>query len=104
MSRTARVVLAAALALGLAGCVGTQSNVLSGSVVVVGLDVAFTGVGPASPDATTADLAVGAATLAGFWYADADGVSVPDPAFGARTVVSEEPLVVRYTVADGLRW
>ena len=104
MLRKGLVALVAAGALALAGCAGGQSSVIDHSLVAVGLDVAYTGVGPASPDATAADLAVGAATLAGFSYLDERGRSVPDPSFGRVSVVSEDPFVVRYTVADSLAW
>jgi len=104
MLRQGLVALVAASALVLTGCASSQSNVIADSVVAVGLDVPYTGVGPASPDATVADIAVGIATLGGFSYLDADGRSVEDPGFGRMRVVSEEPFVVRYTVADGLAW
>jgi len=104
MSRQGLVVLAAATALALAGCSAVQSTVIDHSVIAVGVDVSYTGAGPASPDATVADLAVGAATLSGFSYLDATGQSVPDPGFGRIAVVSEEPFVVRYTIAEGLAW
>ncbi|OJX68385.1 MAG: hypothetical protein BGO95_10830 [Micrococcales bacterium 73-13] len=101
-SGSAAIALLAALAL--AGCSATQSSVIDESVVDVGLDVAYTGVGPFAPEATAADTLVGAATLAGFSYADADGASIADPGFGAVAVVGDDPLTVRFTVADGLAW
>lgn len=104
MLRQGLAALAAASALALAGCSVDASTVIDHSVVSVGIDVPYTGVGPASPDATVADLAVGAATLTGFSYVDAQGRSVPDTGFGRMRVVSEDPFVVRYTVADGLAW
>ena len=104
MLRKGLVALTAASALVLAGCASAPSTVIDHSVVSVGVDVPYTGVGPASPDASALDLAVGAATLAGFSHLDAEGRSVPDAGFGRITVVSQEPFVVRYTVADGLAW
>lgn len=96
------VVLAAAL--GLAGCASLPSAVIQDSVLTVGLDVPYTGAGPASPGSTTADLAVAAATLAGFSFTDAEGARVDDTGFGTMTVVSDSPFTVRYTVADGIEW
>jgi len=104
LRRRGLVALAVASSLALAGCAGGQSTVVDDSVVGVGLDVPYTGAGPAAPEATAADLAVAAATLAGFSYQDADGRSVADPSFGTIEVVGEDPFTVRYTVADGLAW
>ncbi|MBO9578033.1 MAG: hypothetical protein J7480_04605 [Microbacteriaceae bacterium] len=96
--------LVAASALALSGCSAPGSAVVDGSSIAVGLDVPYTGVGPASPDATAADVAVAAATLSGFSYLDETGASVPDAGFGTITVLDEAPLTVGYTVADGLEW
>jgi len=104
MRRKGLAALGAAAALLLSGCAGTASTVIDHSSVGVGLDVAYTGAGPASPEATTADRAVGAAPLAGFSYVDARGQIVLDPSFGRMTVLSEDPFIVRYTVADSIAW
>jgi len=99
----ALALVAALAAAGLVGC-ATQSRIVEDSAIAIGVGVPFTGVEPSAPDATLADLAVAAATLSGFSFVDETGASVPDPSFGTATLVSEQPLVVRYTVADGLRW
>ncbi len=101
--RFAVAAVAAVAALLLAGCSGGPT-VIAKSSVAVGFDVAYSGVGPDSPAATAVDRAVGAAALSGFSYVDASGKSVADPSFGTIAVVSSDPLVVRYTVDDGLRW
>lgn len=104
MLRRGLAALAAATTLALAGCAGSGSTVIDHSLVTVGVDVPYAGVGGASPAATVVDLAVAAATLGGFSFEDAGGRSVPDPSFGSVTVVSQDPFIVRYTVADGLAW
>jgi peptide/nickel transport system substrate-binding protein len=102
--RSARVAVVLVAALALAGCTATQSSVVDESVIDVGLDVGFTGVGPASAAATSVDLGVGAATLSGFSYANADGARIADIGFGTAELISAAPLVVRFTVSDGLVW
>jgi peptide/nickel transport system substrate-binding protein len=39
-----------------------------------------------------------------FWYVDADGNPQADKSFGTYEKVSDNPLTVKYTVADGVKW
>lgn len=53
---------------------------------------------------TDTNIAVAAATGARFFNFDETAAVVFDPSFGSVTKLSDDPLVVRYTVADGVRW
>ncbi|NYF10159.1 peptide/nickel transport system substrate-binding protein [Leifsonia sp. AK011] len=107
--RTRRFAVAAATltiaALTLAGCVAPQSQVVDGSVVSVGWSQSFT-----SYNARTSygnkpgNTAITSTTLSGFNYVDDVPQLVTDPSFGSYELLSEDPLVVRFTIADGVTW
>ncbi|WP_432570035.1 ABC transporter family substrate-binding protein [Kineococcus sp. SYSU DK005] len=42
--------------------------------------------------------------LRGFWYYGTDGTAVPDTEFGTFEKTSDDPLTVRYSIADGAVW
>lgn len=42
--------------------------------------------------------------LRGFWFYGDDGSVTPDPEFGTYEQVSDDPLTVKYTFADGAAW
>ena len=100
-----RVVAATAvlLALALAGCAPATADVLAGSSVTVAYDAAFTSLN-ASASPTMANRELAEAVLGGFSTVNGAGQRVPDRSFGSIAVLSRDPLTVRYTVADGVRW
>lgn len=89
----------------LSACVSAPSTVVHASRVAVASDEPFSSLNPLSEfGAGSTNTAVAYATNAGFtYYTDAPEL-VRDESFGTYRVISEDPLVVRYTVADGVRW
>ena len=96
--------MAASVAM-LSACVSAPSTVVHASRVAVASDEPFSSLNPLSEfGAGDTNTAVAYATNAGFtYYTDAPEL-VRDESFGSYRVMSENPLVVRYTVADGVRW
>ena len=43
-------------------------------------------------------------TTGQFWYVDADGETKADTSFGTYEKVSDDPLTIKYTVADDAKW
>ena len=107
--RTRRFAVAAATltvaALALTGCIAPQSQVVDGSVISVGWSQPFT-----SYNASTSygkqpgNQAITSTSLSGFNYVDDVPQLVTDPSFGSYELLSEDPLVVRFTIADGVTW
>ena len=107
--RTRRFAVAAAsltiAALALSGCVPQQNQVVDGSVISVGWGQSFT-----SYNASTSygnkpgNVAIASTALSGFNYVDDVPQLVTDPSFGSYELLSEDPLVVRFTIADGVTW
>ena len=101
--RRAAVATAALLALALAGCAPATADVLGDTSVTVAYDAAFTSLN-ASATPTIGNQELAAAVLGGFSTVNGAGQRVTDPSFGSITVLDRDPLTVRYTVADGVRW
>ncbi|TXK19593.1 ABC transporter family substrate-binding protein [Homoserinibacter sp. GY 40078] len=104
-ARIAAIAVVTVVAAALVGCTD-QDRVVAGSTVTVAVGGALTSLnantsfGRAS--ALNADVAY--LTGTGFAYADASYGTVVDDSFGTATVTAEDPLTVRYTIADGVRW
>ena len=99
----AATVVAAALVL--AGCTGTPAAVVTGSAVVVASEEMFTSTNTSTAYGNSAiNRSLAYATNAGFSYYNSDGELVADTSFGSIRKLSDDPLVVRYTVADGVTW
>jgi len=82
-----------------------MSRVVSGSSVTVAYDEPFTSLNAIAGDTPIeANSELAEAVLAGFTSVDSNGTHTPDRSFGTVTVVSRDPLTVRYRVADGVRW
>jgi len=89
----------------LSGCIGQGPSVVVGSEVSIGSTVSFTSMNPQSNSGRTdTNIAVAAATGARFFNFDETAAVVFDRSFGSVTKLSDDPLVVRYTIADGVRW
>lgn len=103
--RFAAIATVAAAALVLSGCVGYESEVVKGSTVSVGWDQSFFSYNAAtSYGADPANGNIVYATNSGFNYYDNTPKLVKDESFGHYTKISDDPLVVQYTIADGVMW
>ncbi len=103
--RFAAVAAVAAAALMLSGCVSYQSEVVKGSTVSVGWDQSFFSYNAATGyGANTANSNIVYATNSGFNYYNNVPELVKDESFGTYTKLSDDPLIVQYTIADGVTW
>jgi peptide/nickel transport system substrate-binding protein len=95
--------LAGALALALAGC--TAPTIVEDSSVTVAVSQPFFSLNDrTSFGDTPANTQVLEATDSGFNRYDERSELVPDPSFGSYRLLSNDPLTVRYTIADGVTW
>jgi len=102
---------ATALALGVAvltalvGCT-PQNTLVAGSEVVVAVSNPFTSANPDTSygrgSETNADVAL--LTSTGFGYADQRGATVLDTSFGTAQLLGRTPMVVRYSINQGVDW
>ncbi|MGV8884586.1 MAG: ABC transporter family substrate-binding protein [Microbacteriaceae bacterium] len=107
MSFSRHGVFGVALALSVMVLVGCtpQQHVIEGSEVTVVADQPFTSANPATSYGNTAtNRAIAYATNSRFVSYDADGNLRPDDSFGSYRVESKDPLVVTYTIANGVTW
>ena len=95
----------AASALVLSACAAPQSEVVEGSSITVAWNQPFysynsnTSFGNATANANIVYLTSGA-----FNYYDNGPTLLKDESFGTYELVSEDPLTVKYTVADDVQW
>ncbi|MFZ2963785.1 MAG: ABC transporter family substrate-binding protein [Rhodoglobus sp.] len=104
---TRRITGAAAVvvALLLSGCTVALPDVVGGSVVAVGVEGGFTSYNAGtSYGSTPTNVDIAYATNTGFNYYDDELNLVRDESFGSYEKLADEPLTVRYTVADGVTW
>lgn len=102
---------AAALALVLSGCQGGGSAPVvvgesprGGSVTVAEVN-AFTSFNPYGTNGNTdINSKIAAATHSGFFSLDKSALLVRNEKFGRYEKISDDPLKVRYTVNDGVKW
>jgi peptide/nickel transport system substrate-binding protein len=95
----------AAGALVLSGCAAPQSEIVEGSTLSVAWNQPFYSYnGNTSFGNATANNNITYATLGGFNYYNDVPELVDDTSFGTVELVSEDPLVVEYTIADGVTW
>lgn len=110
--RLARFITAAvAAALVLSGCSGGGSapvivgEAKRGGVATVAEVNAFSSFNPYSADGNTdINSKIGAITHSGFYYLDDKAAVVRNDKFGRFEKVSDQPLKVRYTVNEGVKW
>ncbi|MEV8254754.1 ABC transporter family substrate-binding protein [Rhodoglobus sp. NPDC076762] len=101
----ASLALATTAALVLAGCVPAQSPTIEGSELTVAVTQPYTSGNPATAyGANDTNSSIAYATSSGFTYFNDDSELVRDDSFGSIEKVSDDPLAVTYTVADGVRW
>ena len=107
--RIKRLVAAAATvavgALILSGCAAPQSEIVEGSSLSVAWNQPFYSAnGFTSFGNATANANINYATYAGFNYYDNTPKLVQDTSFGTYEKVSDDPLTIKYTIADGVKW
>ncbi|UDF14666.1 ABC transporter family substrate-binding protein [Antiquaquibacter oligotrophicus] len=103
--RVAAAATLALAALALTGCTAPASQVVQGSSIDVGWNQSFTSYNSLTSYGNRgANPAVAGATLSGFTFTNDVPEVVEDDSFGRYEVLSEDPLVVRFTVADGVTW
>jgi peptide/nickel transport system substrate-binding protein len=101
------VAVGAVLTLGLATLAGCTnlSLVVDGSTVAVASAQPFTSFNDQTTFGNTpANQGIVGATNSGFTYYDDEPALVRDESFGHIEIVTREPLVVRYTVKQGVTW
>ena len=95
----------AAGALVLSGCAAPQSEIVEGSSLSVAWNQPFYSYnGNTSFGNATANNNITYATLGGFNYYNDVPELVRDTSFGTIEKISDDPLVVKYTIADGVKW
>ncbi|CAN5527392.1 ABC transporter family substrate-binding protein [soil metagenome] len=95
----------AAGALILSGCAAPQSEIVEGSSLSVAWNQPFYSYnGNTSFGNATANNNITYATLGGFNYYNDVPELVRDESFGTIEKISDDPLVIKYTIADGVKW
>lgn len=105
------VALTAAGALAISGCSGTgggsndDSGLVEGSSITAAWNQAFYSMnGNTSFGNATANNNINYLVLDGFNYYNNTPELVENTSFGSYELVSEDPLTVTYTIADGVKW
>ena len=103
--RIGAVALVAVVAAALTACTD-QDRVVAGSSVTAAVNGAFTSLNANSSYGRASALNADVAYLTGssFAYADDAYGLVDDASFGTAEVTAEDPLTVRYTIADDATW
>lgn len=101
----AAVAVTAALAIVLSGCSASRSTIIEGSTVAVATDQPFYSYnGDSVFGAATTNFDVIYATNSQFNFYDDTATLQKDTSFGSYEKLSDDPLVVKYTIADGVSW
>ncbi|MEP6479578.1 MAG: ABC transporter family substrate-binding protein [Rhodoglobus sp.] len=101
----AAAAVVAAGALILSGCAAPQSEIVEGSSLAVAWNQPFYSYnGATSFGNATANNNIIYSTNAGFNYYDNTPKLVQDTSFGSYEKISDDPLTVKYTIADGVKW
>jgi len=105
------ITAAAVAAVALSGCSGggnapvVVGEAKRGGSATVAEANAFSSFNPFSTDGNTdINSKIGSATHSGFYYLDDKSVVVRNDKFGRYEKVSDDPLKVRYTVNEGVKW
>jgi peptide/nickel transport system substrate-binding protein len=102
------VALAATVAAGaliLSGCAAPQSEIVGGSSLSVAWNQPFYSYNQSTSFGNaTANSNIIYSTNSGFNYYDNTPKLVKDTSFGSYEKISDDPLVVKYTIADGVKW
>lgn len=101
----AAIATVAAGALVLSACAAPQSEIVEGSSLSVAWNQPFYSYNQnTSFGNATANANIIYATLGGFNYYNDVPELVRDTSFGTAELVSEDPMTVKYTIADGVKW
>ena len=103
--RATATVIVVAFGIALSAC-APPSEVVEGTAVAVALDQPFTSYNPNTAYGSSggANASIAAATNSSFNAYDETPKLVRDESFGSYLLVSADPLVVKYTIRDGVRW
>lgn len=103
LAATAATVAAGALIL--SGCAAPQSEIVEGSSLSVAWNQPFYSYNQnTSFGNATANANIIYSTNSGFGFYDNTPAWVRDESFGTYEKLSDDPLVVKYTITDGVRW
>jgi peptide/nickel transport system substrate-binding protein len=92
-------------ALVLSGCAAPQSEIVEGSTLSVAWNQPFYSYNSSTSFGNaTANANIIYATNSGFGYYNDTPEWVKDESFGSYEKISDDPLVVKYTIADGVKW
>ncbi len=92
-------------ALVLSGCAAPQSEIVEGSSLSVAWNQPFYSYNSSTSFGNaTANANIIYSTNSGFGYYDNTPAWVKDTSFGSYEKISDDPLVVKYTIADGVKW
>ena len=99
------VAAVAASALALSGCAGGAADVVEGSSITVAWNQGFYSANSATSNGNaTANNNILYMANAGFNYYNSTPELVKEERFGKYELLSEDPLTVKYTVAEGVKW
>lgn len=92
-------------ALVLSGCAAPQSEIVEGSSLSVAWNQPFYSYnGNTSFGNATANNNITYSTLSSFNYYDNTPKLVENKSFGSYEKISDDPLTIKYTIADGVKW
>ncbi len=104
-ARVLATLVVASIVVPLAACTQDEVDPERARTVVVAVDNAVGSLNAGLPEGRTAGSTLLRGLVAdGFTSLDETGAAVSDPAFGTVEKVADEPLTVRYTIAEGARW
>ena len=104
--RTGLVALLSAVAVTLSGCaLPYQSQIVEGTTITVAFNQAFDNYNTgSSAGGAVKNANIVYMTNSGFQYYDSTPALVKDTGFGSFEKISDEPLTVRYTINQGVKW
>jgi len=104
--RTGLVALLSAVAVTLSGCaLPYQSQIVEGTTITVAFNQAFDNYNTSSSSGNAVKNAnITYMTNSGFQYYDNTPALIKDTGYGSFEKISDEPLTVRYTINQGVKW
>ena len=89
----------------LSGCAAPQSEIVEGSSLSVAWNQAFYSYNDDTSNGNaTANANIVYLTNSSFNYYDSDTKLIPNTDFGTYEMVEEDPLTIKYTIKDGVKW
>lgn len=104
--RTGLLALLSAVAVTLSGCaLPYQSQIVEGTTITVAFNQAFDNYNTSSSSGNaTKNANITYMTNSGFQYYDSTPALVKNTQYGTFEKISDEPLTVRYTINEGVKW